>query len=387
MSKFGESSYATIRRFVVLREKRGQAICLAIFTYGSKGTLKAGVNPLDHAIVYGSQEKPQLLDGEKQLQKQPFPIVIEDPQETIVASSRLDFGRTFSVEHNIKVCKIGRIATEHLPRLDEYFEQTIVETSKYSKQRKIDRELAIAAASSEIHELQVKVEHFASENKVLRNTLIHQFELFDTCFRKNGVPVIVGSPKSVTKRCQCQCASCNENKKFKIQEYLHHCGQNDCYLSELLKNGSFTTKEQLSDRHVVGEDRYLVGDGKHINKISGDASKSVHSPTAEERTPQGLLREAVSALAPWRDNVSTLVARASQLSLHSKTEKRGSSTNDTCTPPSSITEVSNGDERALKYEHVPENPLYLLGTQFDTQRVHHRLSDLQSVLQEFDNEF
>lgn len=59
------------------------------------------------------------------MSKEPFPIKVEDPKEIIHPKSRLNFGRVYTVEHNIKVLKVGRIPDEHLARLDRYFVERI----------------------------------------------------------------------------------------------------------------------------------------------------------------------------------------------------------------------------------------------------------------------
>ena len=46
-----------------------------------------------------------------------FPIVVEDKFVTINASSRLNFGKIYTVEHNIKVRNVGKISKESLPRI------------------------------------------------------------------------------------------------------------------------------------------------------------------------------------------------------------------------------------------------------------------------------
>jgi hypothetical protein len=55
------------------------------------------------------------------LTKDPFPIIVETRGEQIDETSRINFGRVYSVEHNLRVMKIGRISTQDIPRLKEYF--------------------------------------------------------------------------------------------------------------------------------------------------------------------------------------------------------------------------------------------------------------------------
>ena len=103
---------------------QGCCWCLPLNTYNRKGTGKDGIRPDDYAAVHPVGGKPS-VGPEENMSKEPFPIKVEDPRETIHPKSRLNFGRVYTVEHNIKVLKVGRIPDEHLARLDRYFVERI----------------------------------------------------------------------------------------------------------------------------------------------------------------------------------------------------------------------------------------------------------------------
>ena len=125
-TSYGELSFTKMRRFVVVRKRLHSCLCLAIYTYSGQGATKSNVRPQDHALVYthGSEEPTPL--PEEQSKKGAFPIIVEEPTETIDPMSRLDFSRIYTVEHNVKVLKIGRISPEHHERLEKYFVESIV---------------------------------------------------------------------------------------------------------------------------------------------------------------------------------------------------------------------------------------------------------------------
>ncbi|TVY18997.1 hypothetical protein LARI1_G004116 [Lachnellula arida] len=123
-TSFGEKAWSKIRYFVVAREMQGCCLCLTLNTYTFQGTSKERLRIEDYAAVYPAGSYPSIGDGEN-LVKDPFPIIIEDPQERLSPMSRLNFGRVYTVEHNIKVMKVGRITQEFLPRLKSYFVETI----------------------------------------------------------------------------------------------------------------------------------------------------------------------------------------------------------------------------------------------------------------------
>lgn len=123
-AKFGEKAYSKIRYFVVVREMQGCCLCLPLNTYSFQGMSKQKIRVEDYAAVYAVGSDPPTQDREA-LTKDPFPIIIEDTQETLSPMSRLNFGRVYTVEHNIKVLKFGRIPKEHIPALNRYFVESM----------------------------------------------------------------------------------------------------------------------------------------------------------------------------------------------------------------------------------------------------------------------
>lgn len=127
IGRFGERVHTKIRRFVVVREGDRHSTCLPLLTYQGQGTLKRGVKPDDHAAVYAEnpknlRSKEKLLAGEK-LRKNPFAIIIEDSKETIDPLTRINFSKIYTVEHNVKALKIGRIPDTDLLR--KYFIESV----------------------------------------------------------------------------------------------------------------------------------------------------------------------------------------------------------------------------------------------------------------------
>jgi hypothetical protein len=91
-------------------------------THHRKGASKEGVNPDNYAAVYPLGGTVQLGPDEN-LTKKPFPIKVEGSGESISPKSRLNFGRVYTLEHNIRVKKVGRIPDEYHQQLDDYFSQ------------------------------------------------------------------------------------------------------------------------------------------------------------------------------------------------------------------------------------------------------------------------
>jgi hypothetical protein len=123
-SEFGQKTFTKVRRFVVAREMQGHSLCLPLNTHNRQATTKPGVRSQDYAAVYPLGGKVEYKPKE-QLDNEPLPILVEDPGEQIDPMSRLNFGRVYTVEHNVQVQKIGRVPDEKLPLLNDYFVKTI----------------------------------------------------------------------------------------------------------------------------------------------------------------------------------------------------------------------------------------------------------------------
>jgi hypothetical protein len=84
-----------------------------ILTYGGRGLLKPGAHPEDHAVIYSSESGgPYLQDGE-QIGMKAVEVKIKDQSNKLDPLSRLNYAKLFTIEHNVKVFWIGRLAKEY----------------------------------------------------------------------------------------------------------------------------------------------------------------------------------------------------------------------------------------------------------------------------------
>jgi hypothetical protein len=85
-----------------------------ILTYGNQGVLKRGVHPEDHAVVYSSRKCPPLDEREKGLMtKHPIRIEVTKDSHKLDPLSRLNYAKLYTVEHNVKVLFIGKVAQNY----------------------------------------------------------------------------------------------------------------------------------------------------------------------------------------------------------------------------------------------------------------------------------
>jgi hypothetical protein len=90
-----------------------------ITTYSSRGVLKDGCTPEDHAAVYFTGSYPSVWPEEIASGMTNESIEIEPSQynESLHGASRINFGKTVAIEKNVKVKDIGRVAPAHMSNL------------------------------------------------------------------------------------------------------------------------------------------------------------------------------------------------------------------------------------------------------------------------------
>jgi hypothetical protein len=130
---FGERVYSKIRRFVVIKEGTRDCQCLALSTFGGLGTKKPGLKQSDYAAVYEAGREGN-HEGRRRGRRAPtFPeepglkkalAIFLEAKETIHRMSRINFKKVYTVEHNVKAKKIGRIVDDDLNRFKLYFRQS-----------------------------------------------------------------------------------------------------------------------------------------------------------------------------------------------------------------------------------------------------------------------
>ena len=90
-----------------------------IHSYGKRGLKKPHINRKDHAIIY-TDIHPGEQAGEG-LNKRALQVIPDSPEIKLDPSSLINFGKIYTVEHNIKVKLLGRIAKESKHLLVSYY--------------------------------------------------------------------------------------------------------------------------------------------------------------------------------------------------------------------------------------------------------------------------
>ncbi|KAI9770639.1 MAG: hypothetical protein M1839_003088 [Geoglossum umbratile] len=136
--RFNQYVYSDIRRFVVVREGLDSCWCLSvtplflvcptpntpdrvsrpIHSYSKRGLNKPYINRKAHAIIYTDPTQAK-LSGEG-LTKKPLQVIPSSPDNKLAQDSLINFSKIYTVEHNIKVKKIGKIAEDCMHLLEAY---------------------------------------------------------------------------------------------------------------------------------------------------------------------------------------------------------------------------------------------------------------------------
>lgn len=121
--RFQEGAWSEIRRFVVIQNKGTFSQCIPIQTYRGQGATKPGLIVGDHALIYTGQ-RPHLFEGEEAMNKHPIRVDAVY-KEGLDVASRINFGKPYAVEHNVKLAEIGMICNEHQHLLVAYFKEAM----------------------------------------------------------------------------------------------------------------------------------------------------------------------------------------------------------------------------------------------------------------------
>ena len=92
-------------------------------TYGRRGVGKRGVNKSEHAIIYTGKRAPLPLPdeapqrGERGMLPQSIRVDVDQNTEKLDLLSRLNFGKVYTIEDNVKVRSLGKVNRDSMQAL------------------------------------------------------------------------------------------------------------------------------------------------------------------------------------------------------------------------------------------------------------------------------
>ncbi|KAL8805310.1 MAG: hypothetical protein Q9200_005483 [Gallowayella weberi] len=87
-----------------------------ILTYSGKGATKKSIDQSAHAIIYTGKAPPDKLPEEQKMNKNPLRVIPVRPDEKLDSRSRINLGKTYTVEWNTKVKEIGHLERNSLDK-------------------------------------------------------------------------------------------------------------------------------------------------------------------------------------------------------------------------------------------------------------------------------
>jgi hypothetical protein len=123
----GQKPVARFRWFVVVKRRSHHSLCFTVTTYAGKAASKTNRGRAgDHAVLHRANVQPDPPFDDEDITREPIAIIIEDAEYYISPTARLDCGRIYTVEDNLKVAKVGRVHPQDLHLLEQYYKDIVL---------------------------------------------------------------------------------------------------------------------------------------------------------------------------------------------------------------------------------------------------------------------
>lgn len=106
-----------------------------ISTYSGQGVAKPGVNPQEHTIIHMRGSEPFAGKNEPRMTKDPLEVKPDSHDQKLDRMSRLNFGKVYTVEHNVKVMPVGSISRSSMPKLLGYARESFSRVGRSNEAR------------------------------------------------------------------------------------------------------------------------------------------------------------------------------------------------------------------------------------------------------------
>lgn len=124
---YGETPVAKFRWFVIVRRRLHHSLCFSITAYNRAAPNKTPRGrDLDYTVLYSSSVDPARPYDEENITREPIAVIIEEGETYIAPIARLDLGRIYTVEDNLKIMKVGRVHPSSLDSLEEYYQDSVL---------------------------------------------------------------------------------------------------------------------------------------------------------------------------------------------------------------------------------------------------------------------
>ncbi|KAI4174588.1 MAG: hypothetical protein LQ343_002161 [Gyalolechia ehrenbergii] len=118
---YAELAYSQLRRFVVVKSRPKEFYSLCI----GQGAAKKGVDQNAHTIIYTGSRPPNKQASEQGMKKSPLRVIPVRADEKLDSMSRVNLGKTYTIEWNTKVKEIGDVELNSLVNMKAYWKQLL----------------------------------------------------------------------------------------------------------------------------------------------------------------------------------------------------------------------------------------------------------------------
>jgi hypothetical protein len=127
--KYNEKVFSHILRMVAVKARHGYCWCVPINTYNYQGVAKKGLSPEDrqaHSIIYMDDTKPAIHPAERGMMfKSPIAVCAASSEQKLHCMSRINFGKVYSVEWNVKVMNVGKVHRDSMFNFEGYWRNEV----------------------------------------------------------------------------------------------------------------------------------------------------------------------------------------------------------------------------------------------------------------------
>lgn len=122
LMKEGAVVFSHVRRFIVVNKRHGFSVAVPINSYSGNGLAEKKIPAKEwqaHTIVYSDGQDPKALPNEPKLNKNPICVSMlsDNSVKNLKPTSRLYYGKPYSIEHNTRIWHLGEVIDRHLPQL------------------------------------------------------------------------------------------------------------------------------------------------------------------------------------------------------------------------------------------------------------------------------
>ncbi|PPJ54379.1 hypothetical protein CBER1_07754 [Cercospora berteroae] len=116
--------YAKIRRFIVVAQMQLHVLAVPVRSYKGMGADVPKRRIQDHGIAYMGAQAPQPLESEV-IMPTPVRIIPDDPTERLPSTSRIDYGKIYTIETNVKCGAVGMVHEASLRALQHQLNEVL----------------------------------------------------------------------------------------------------------------------------------------------------------------------------------------------------------------------------------------------------------------------